>query len=94
MIERCLDHASVIILPLRDIYEKHKDLSLFFQDLTGMLSKPDALESLKTIKAGLIEKYWSWLGKYVEIKPSFFGFSADVNKMITDLLSIRKCGCI
>jgi len=36
-----------------------------------------------------LEKGWSWLGECVDLKSTFFGFSANLNKIVADLLAIR-----
>jgi hypothetical protein len=85
-----LDHARVMVFPLRRIYEKDKDISIFFEKLLKALHSPDASAALEKLDTANIEKYWSWLSDYVELKPGFFGFNADVGKMISALLEKRR----
>ena len=81
-----LDQARVMIFPLRQIYESQKDISIFFGSLLQALHSSEASIALEKLDKANIEKYWSWISEYVELKPSFFGFKADLGKMISDLL--------
>jgi len=82
-----LHQARVMIFPLRHIYEKHKDISIFFAKLLGALQSSDASAALEKLDKAKIEKYWSWITDYVELKPGFFGFKADLGKIIGDMLA-------
>jgi hypothetical protein len=81
-----LDKARVMIFPLRGAYEKHTDISVFFGKLITALHSADASSALGKLDMLKIEKYWGWLNEYVEMKPGFYGFKADVGKIIADLL--------
>ena len=81
-----LDQARVMIFPLKQIYERHKDISIFFEKLLKALHSSEASAALEKLDKAKIEKYWSWISDYVELKPGFFGFKADVGKMISALL--------
>jgi hypothetical protein len=82
-----LENAKVMIFPLKEIFREEKSLSDFFSDLVGALRNPDAVAALDQLEKGKIQRAWGWLGKYVKIEPSFFGFKADVNRAISDLLA-------
>lgn len=84
--ENGLDQARVMIFPLRQVYEKHKDVSVFFARLLSALHSDEASSALEKLDPSKIEKYWSWITDYVDMKPGFYGFSADVGKMIGKLL--------
>ncbi len=81
-----LDTAKVLIFPLRQIYEQHKDISVFFNQLLSALRAPEAMAALEKLDSTDIEKYWGWLTQYIEMKPGFFGFKADLKKIISVLL--------
>jgi len=81
-----LDQARVMVFPLRQIYERHKDISIFFEKLLRVLHSSEASAALEKLDKAKIEKYWSWISDYVELKPGFFGFNADLGKMISALL--------
>jgi hypothetical protein len=80
-----LDKAKVMIFPLRQVYETHKDISAFLEKLLRALHSAEASAALEKLDAVKIERYWSWITEYVEMKPGFFGFKADVGKLIGDL---------
>ncbi|MCX7098481.1 MAG: hypothetical protein NTV43_11330 [Methylococcales bacterium] len=82
-----LDQAKVMIFPLRQIYEKHNDISTFFGQLLSALHSSEASNALEKLDKAKIEKYWSWFTEYAELKPGFFGFKADLGKIIADLLT-------
>lgn len=82
-----LDQARVMIFPLRQIYEKHQDISIFFGKLLAALNSNEASDALNRLDTSGIEKHWSWMTEYVEMKPGFFGFKLDLGKLITDMLA-------
>jgi hypothetical protein len=81
-----LDKARVMIFPLAEMYNKHKDISLFFEKLLAALHSSEASNALQKLDKHKIEKYWGWITDYTEMKPGFFGFKADLGKIIGDLL--------
>ncbi|SRR5713101_3275186 len=81
-----LDKASVMIFPLREMYKKDKDISIFFEKLLAALHSDEASDAIKKLDKCTIEKYWDWITEYSEMKPSFFGFKADLGKIFGDLL--------
>lgn len=82
-----LDQAKVMIFPLRQIYEEHKDVSIFFWKLLAALQLTEASNALEKLDKAKIEKYWSWFTEYAEFKPGSFGLKADLGKTIGDLLA-------
>ncbi len=80
-----LDTTKVICFPLRPIYERHRTVVPFLQELCQALQNPQALEVLDEINPSGVKKFWEWLTKYVEIKPGAFGVSVDLGKAISDL---------
>jgi hypothetical protein len=81
-----LDQARVMIFPLREIYEKYKDISIFFAKLCAALRSDEASNALDKLDKSEIKKYWSWITEYTEMKPAFLGFKIDVGKIIADML--------
>lgn len=81
-----LDKARVMIFPLREMYEKHKDISFFFEKLLAALHSVEASNAIEKLDKSKIEKYWGWITDYTEMKPGFFGFKADLGKIIGELL--------
>ena len=82
-----LEKARVMVFPLRQIYERHKDISVFLTKLLEALHSSDASDALGHLDKSQIEKHWSWLASYVEIKPTFCGFKLDVGKIIADVVA-------
>jgi len=82
-----LNGAKVMVFPLRPVYAKDKDISLFFDKLLSALRSPDAIIALDKLDGSQIQRHWSWLTDYVELKPGFFGFNADLAKLVGDLLN-------
>jgi hypothetical protein len=80
-----LDQAKVMIFPMRQIYEKHKDISIFFGRLLAALHSTEVSNALDRLEKAEIEKYRSWITKYVEMKPGFFGFKFDLGKIVADM---------
>lgn len=81
-----LDRAKVMIFPLKEIYEKYKDISIFFAKLCMALHSDEASNALDKLDRSEIKKHWSWITEYAEMKPTFFGFKIDVGKIIADML--------
>ncbi|WP_433965868.1 hypothetical protein [Tunturiibacter gelidiferens] len=82
-----LDQAKVMIFPLREIYKKHNDISIFFGKLLAALHSNKASYALDRLDESEIEREWSWMREYVEMKPGFFGFKFDLGKMIAGILA-------
>ena len=77
--------------PLREVYEQEKgDISVFLSQLLDALSKEDAFKALEDEEQSGLEKFWGWLSRYVEMKPGFIGFSADLNTAIDDIFAKAK----
>ncbi len=81
------NQARVMIFPLKEIYEKRKDISNFLRQLLLALQSSDANAALKKLDQTKIEKYWSWITDYVEMKPKFLGVTADLGKLVSDMLA-------
>jgi hypothetical protein len=85
--ESGLDQAKVMVFPLREVYEKDKDFAIFFGKLIEALHSNEASDALDKLDNSEIEKYWSWMTEYVEMKPGFHGFKVDLGKIISDMLA-------
>jgi hypothetical protein len=79
--------ANVILIPLAAFRGKPRGaLSDFLRDLAAALQSPDAIAALSRLEPAVLSRYWGWLRKYVEVKPSFLGFGLDVGKMLDQVL--------
>lgn len=86
-----LAETKVMVFPLREVYVQEKgDISVFLGRLLGALSQEDAFKALEDAKQSSLEKCWGWLSRYVKMKPGFFGFSADLNTVIGDIIAKTK----
>ena len=78
--------------PLQPIMEKGIKFTDFFSDLLDALNNPEALKTLQQddLKDDLnrkkLKKCWKWLDRYLEMKPSFLGFKANINAAINELI--------
>jgi len=84
---KALSEAKVIYFPLHEIWEQRGDLSGFLENLVETLRKPEAFEALEDLKPSLLQRLWGWVNKYVEMKPGWFGFKANIGVMIQDGLA-------
>jgi hypothetical protein len=76
-------NAHLMIFPLAARYIRPGSISEFLKELATTLKdgSPDELQTKEEIK-----KKWSWLVKYFELKPSFFGFvEVNFNQILEDL---------
>ncbi|WP_292770570.1 hypothetical protein [Nostoc sp. NOS(2021)] len=78
-----MSNAQLMIFPLAAKYIRPGSITEFLKDLATTL-KDGSPEELQTKEE--IQKKWSWLIKYFELKPSFFGFvQVNVNQILEDL---------
>jgi hypothetical protein len=84
--ENGLDKARIMIFPLGEMYKRDGDISIFFEKLLAALHSDEASSAIEKLDRSKIEKCWGWITDYAEMKPGFFGFNADLGKMIGDLL--------
>jgi hypothetical protein len=81
-----LGSARLILVPLANFRGQPPGaLTDFLRQLSATLRDPDAIRALSQLEPSAVAKHWRWLSKYVVLKPSFMGFGADLNKMLTDL---------
>ena len=81
-----LKEAKVLLLPLGGIYQERKTITEFLTDLLKALKSEDALKSLEKLDTSSLKKGWGWLRRYVEMKPGFFGFNVNLNKVLNDVI--------
>lgn len=78
-----MSNAQLMIFPLAVKYIRPGSITEFLKDLATTL-KDGSPEELQTKEE--IQKKWSWLVKYFELKPSFFGFvQVNLNQILEDL---------
>ncbi len=78
-----MSNAQLMIFPLTAKYIKPGSITEFLKDLASTLKKDDSIEKLGNKEE--INRKWSWLTRYFEVKPSFFGIEVKVNQVIEDL---------
>ncbi len=81
-----LETTKVISFPLRPVYEKNRTIVPFLEELCRTLGNPEALKLLDDKDRRGVKKFWAWLTKYAEIKPSVCGVRVDLGKAVTDLI--------
>jgi hypothetical protein len=77
-----MSNAQVMIFPLTEKFIKPGSITEFLKDFASHL-KTDSLDEL-TSREKAREK-WSWLTRYFELKPCFFGVEVNVNQALEDL---------
>ena len=77
-----VSNAQLMIFPLTEKFIKSGSITEFLRNFALHL-KTDSLDEL-TSREKAREK-WSWLTRYFEVKPSFFGVEVNVNQALEDL---------
>lgn len=85
-----LEDAIIMFFPLHDQIRKEGLVVPFLHDLAIAIKNPEAEAALRGLNESVFNEKWSWLSKYFEIKPSFFGVSIKVNEIIDDMFSHPK----
>jgi hypothetical protein len=70
---RGLKEARMILLSLSQSDKSREPLVSLLRKVTSALKDPEALKALQDLSPTptKLEKYWSWLGEYVGLKPVF-----------------------
>ena len=82
-----MKNVQLMIFPLAAKYIKPGSITEFLKNLASTL-QDDSLEELKSKEE--IRKKWSWLVRYCELKPSFFGVTVNVLQVLEDLFRRRN----
>jgi hypothetical protein len=84
-----LKKPRTILLRLSQSDKSREPLISLLRKVTSALKDPEALKALQELSPTptSLEKGWGWLGEYVDLKPTFFGFSANLNKVVADFLA-------
>ena len=88
-----LDNARVMLFPLRPVYEKHKDISVFFGQLIAALHSGAGVEALAGLDESKVEKWREWISEYPEMKPRLFGFNV-VNFFFNGAQQVNQSGAV
>jgi hypothetical protein len=80
--------AQVLVLPLATEYAEKKTLRPLLKSLIEAVHDPSAFAALakEDQDPSALCRYWGWTNKYLSIKPSWFGFSFDVDRVLHDLV--------
>ena len=84
-----LDNARAILLPLRPVFEKDKDISTFFRQLVSALRDTDP-RAIEKLAPTTIEKHWEFLTRYANLNPRFGGLGPKFDKIMGDLLRLAR----
>ncbi len=76
--------ARIALFPLASMAARPADLTAFLQVLCATVRSPEAMEDLKRLDKDDARRRWGWITRYLELKPSFFGFGVDIDAMIDD----------
>lgn len=82
--------AKMILLPLSSRYLRPGSITDVLKEIVNALKDPDALHSLQALDSSQIERRWGWITRYFKIKPIFFGFEIDLNRVIEDMFRKKK----
>lgn len=76
-----------VVLHLSELYSGHGSVTEVLREVAQTVKEPDALEVLRTMDRRRIKDRWGWISRYLEIKPSFFGFGANLGALLQDILA-------
>lgn len=75
-----------VVLHLAELYKGPGSIADLLREVARVVKETDALTVLDSMDRSHIENRWGWVTRYVELKPSFFGFGVNVNNVIDDVL--------
>ncbi len=80
--------AQVLVVPLAAEYAQQGTLRPLLNSLIQAIHDPAAFAALTNEHEdpSALCRHWGWTNKYLSIKPSWFGFSIDVDRILTDLV--------
>jgi hypothetical protein len=80
--------AKLFLVPLSTLRNKGAGAIVdLMQYLVAALRDEDAIRVLKQLDRDGIKQRWGWLTRYLDLKPSFFGFGVNLNAVLEDVLS-------
>ncbi len=76
---------KLIVIPLgaRDI--KRGAITNILKKVATTLRDNEAIDSLESLDKSRILRTWGWI-RYIELKPNYYGFGIDINRIIDDTL--------
>lgn len=80
-----VERAKMVLLPLSKGYARAGSITEVLKELVIVVRSPDAFDSLMELDKEKIRAKWLKLLKYFELKPSFYGFGLDLDKIIRDI---------
>ena len=82
-----VESAKMLLMPLSKRYVRAGSITDILKELVSAIKKPEAFEALQTLDEQGMKTHWCRLLSYFELKPSFFGFGLNVNKIIEEICS-------
>lgn len=83
--EYALRSARIVLFPLAALGERPTQLTAFLAELSRTVRSDEAFEALRRLDRSSIQQRWSWITRYLDIKPNFLGFGVDLDAIIDDL---------
>lgn len=86
---KSMDDAKIMIFPLAEKYVKPGSVTSFLQKLAENIKEKSLDEIENDQDQARLKSKWRWLIEYLELKPNFYGFGINLNKVLEDLFKER-----
>jgi len=87
--EKSMDDARVMIFPLAQRYVRPGSITSFLQRLAENIKNKSFDEIEKDEHEESLKSRWRWITEYMELKPTFFGFGVNLNKILENVFQER-----
>ena len=77
--------GRALVFSLAELSKQPGSIPEFLKRLVACVRHDDGLGILKQGSEGGIRRVWSWLSRYIDLKPGIFGFGVDVKRIVDDL---------
>ena len=81
--------AKLILISLAERYRQPGSVTQILRHVSVAVRDPEAMRALEREDVEAIRRHWSWIPRYLELKPSFCGFGVNLNAIIEDQVMPR-----
>lgn len=82
--------AKVMIFPLSERYVKPGAVTNFLQKLAENIKNRSFDEIAEDADPKALKSKWRWITEYMELKPNFYGFGVNLNKILEEIFEKRQ----
>jgi hypothetical protein len=85
-----MEAAKIILFPLDRQYLRPSSITNFLQQVAQAAQDTRSFDALESLDEVELERRWGWITEYFDLKPNFFGFGLNLNKVMDRLFLKSK----